>query len=87
MKSISQATHVTEMSSLKEEVSRKLPQIAEEAAAEAGRQWRSKVEEETAAVRAERDHRLRELQVLPLFFTWKCTGKHDDLHCPSCAHG
>lgn len=51
------------MASFKEEVSRKIPQIAEKAAAEAGRQWRKRAEEEVAAARTERDRRLGELQV------------------------
>lgn len=51
------------MASLKEEICRKLPWIAEKAVSEAGRQWRQRAEEETAAVRAERDRRLKELQV------------------------
>lgn len=51
------------MASLKEEVSRKLPWIAEKAVSEAGRQWRKRAEEETAAVRGERDRRLNEMQV------------------------
>lgn len=51
------------MASLKEEVSRKLPWIAEQAVSEAGKLWRKRAEEEAAAVRAERDRRLKELQV------------------------
>lgn len=51
------------MASLKDEVSRKLPCIAEKAVSEAGRHWRKRAEEEMAAVRTERDRRLREFQV------------------------
>eukprot|EP00903_Cladosiphon_okamuranus_P008157 g7856.t1 len=57
-----QGAHATEMASLKGEVSRKLPWIAEKAVSEAGKQWRRRAEEETTAVRAERDRRLKELQ-------------------------
>lgn len=52
------------MASLREEISHKLPWIAEKAVSEAGRQWRKRAEEETTAVRVERDRRLKELQVL-----------------------
>lgn len=57
------------MASLQQEVSRKIPQIAEKAAAEAGRHWRQRAGDEIAAVEAKRDRRLRELQVLRLFFS------------------
>lgn len=53
------------MASLKEEVSRKLPWIAEKAVSEASRQWRKRAEDGTAAARAERDRRLKEMQVQP----------------------
>lgn len=55
--------HVAEIASMKDEVSRKLPWIAEKAVSEAGRQWQKRANEETAAVRTERDRRLREFQV------------------------
>lgn len=58
-----QASHRAELASLKEEVSRKLPQIAESAAEKAGRQWRQRAEAEIAAVISERDRKLRDLQV------------------------
>ncbi len=54
------------MAHLKDEVSRKLPWIAEKAVSEAGKQWRKKAEEETAAVRTERDRRLKQMQVRAL---------------------
>ena len=51
------------MTTLKSEVSEKLPWIAEKAAAAASSQWRRRAEEETEAIRAERDRRVEELQV------------------------
>lgn len=58
-----QAAHAAEMTTLKSEVSEKLPWIAEKAAAAASSQWRRRAEEETEAIRAERDRRVEELQV------------------------
>ncbi|CAN0312878.1 unnamed protein product [Pylaiella littoralis] len=71
-----QGAHATEMASLKDEVSRKLPCIAEKAVSEAGRHWRKRVEEEMAAVRTERDRRLREFQTA---MTEGEAKRHDDV--------
>lgn len=60
---LSQESHASEVSSLKDEVSRKLPWIAEKAVAEAGKHFRQKAEEDMKALRADRDRRLEELQV------------------------
>lgn len=54
------------MARLKDEVSQRLPRIAEKAVSEAGKQWRKKAEEETAAVRTERDRRVKLMQVRAL---------------------
>ena len=51
------------MTCLKDEVSRKLPWIAEKAVSEAGKQWRKRAEEEAAAMRTERDRQLKQMQV------------------------
>ena len=55
---------MAEMATLKDEVSEKLPWIAEKASAAASSQWRKRAEEETEAVRVERDRRVGELQVV-----------------------
>lgn len=60
---LSQESHASELSSLKDEVSRKLPWIAEKAVAEAGKHFRQKAEEDMKTLRADRDRRLQELQV------------------------
>lgn len=65
---VCKATYAAEMATVKEEVARKLPLIAEKAASEAGRYWRKRAEEETTALRTERDNRLRELQVRTMVF-------------------
>ncbi|CAB1120603.1 unnamed protein product [Ectocarpus sp. CCAP 1310/34] len=61
-----QESHASELSSLKDEVSRKLPWIAEKAVAEARKHFRQKAEEDMKAFRADRDRRLEELQILQL---------------------
>lgn len=48
---------------MKEEVSKKLPEIAENAAAKAEQLWRQRAESEITSVKADRDRRLCEMQV------------------------
>lgn len=85
--------HAAEITSMKDEVSRKLPWIAEKAVAEAGRQWRKRAEEETAAVRTERDRRLREFQVqdtprgTALTCAWCQEKQHPRVTVHACYHG
>ncbi|CAM9341411.1 unnamed protein product [Ectocarpus fasciculatus] len=71
-----QESHASELSSLKDEVSRKLPWIAEKAVAEAGKHFRQKAEEDMKAVRVDRDRRLEELQAL---MTEEEARRHDDV--------
>ncbi|CBJ27760.1 hypothetical protein Esi_0084_0059 [Ectocarpus siliculosus] len=71
-----QETHTSELSSLKDEVSRKLPWIAEKAVAEAGKHFRQKAEEDMKALRADRDRRLEELQAA---MTEDEARRHDDV--------
>ncbi|CAM9413844.1 unnamed protein product [Ectocarpus sp. 4 AP-2014] len=70
-----QESHASELSSLKDEVSRKLPWIAEKAVAEAGKHFRQKAEEDMKALRADRDRRLEELQAA---MTEDEARRHDD---------
>lgn len=55
--------HLAEVSALKQEISEKIPQIAENAADTAGRRWRQQAESEIAAVAADKNRRIRESQV------------------------
>ncbi|CAM9245340.1 unnamed protein product [Ectocarpus sp. 12 AP-2014] len=69
-------SHASELSSLKDEVSRKLPWIAEKAVAQAGKHFRQKAEEDMKALRADRDRRLEELQAA---MTEDEARRHDDV--------
>ncbi|CAM9471127.1 unnamed protein product, partial [Ectocarpus sp. 8 AP-2014] len=71
-----QESHASELSSLKDEVSRKLPWIAEKAVAEAGKHFRQKAEEDMKALRADRDRRVEELQAA---LTGDEARRHDDV--------
>ncbi|CAM9910956.1 unnamed protein product [Ectocarpus sp. 6 AP-2014] len=71
-----QETHASELSSLNDEVSRKLPWIAEKAVVEAGKHFRQKAEEDMNVLRADRDQRLEELQAA---MTEDEARRHDDV--------
>lgn len=58
-----QASHATEMASIKNEIASKLPQLADKALAEARQHWHSETEREISAAKQKMCQRLREMQV------------------------
>lgn len=61
----SQASHATEMASIKSEIASRLPQLADKALAEARQYWHFEAERDISTAKQTMCQRLREMQVRP----------------------